>query len=85
MPPVTPPTGSRPLGLPVGSVRAIIVLSLLFAVEVIALAFVVRVVFGSNEELIQRSLELVLTALIGLANLAVGYYVGTRQNEGTGD
>lgn len=74
----------EPLGLPKGSVRSLIVLSLVVAVELVLIAFGLRVILGSDEAAVVKAFELVLAAVIGLANLGVGYYFGTRNAAASG-
>jgi len=69
---------NQPLGLPKGSVRSILVLSLVFIVEAVLIALAIRVIFGASEDVVQRAFEAVLAATIALANLGVGYYFGSR-------
>ena len=69
---------NEPLGLPKGSVRSLLVLSLVGGVELVLVAFALRVLVASPEEIVARSFEAVLAAVIALANLGVGYYFGTR-------
>ena len=71
---------NEPLGLPKGSVRSLIVLTLVASVVLVLVAFGVRVIIASPEEIVARSFEAVLASVIALANLAVGYYFGTRQS-----
>ena len=69
---------NHPLGLPVGSVRSLLVLGLVVALIIVAVAFAARVVIGASEEVVERSFDLVLGALIGASNLALAYYFSTR-------
>lgn len=69
---------NEPLGLPKGSVRAILVLELVTAVVFIGLAMTVRAILGSSEDFAREAFLLVFGAIASLANLGVGYYFGTR-------
>jgi hypothetical protein len=69
---------NSPLGLPVGSVRSLLVIGLVVALILVAVAFAARVVIGAPEEVIERSFDLVLGALIGASNLALAFYFGSR-------
>lgn len=75
----------NPLGLPKGSVRAILVLELVTAIVVIALAVTIRVLFGETADFSPReAFLLVFAALTSLANLGVGYYFGQRATDTNG-
>lgn len=69
---------NEPLYLPKGSVRSLIVLALVGSVILVLVAFGVRVIIASPEDVVGRAFEAVLAAVIALANLAVGYYFGSR-------
>ena len=69
---------NAPLGLPVGSVRSILVIELVTAVVFIAVAVSMRAILGSSEDFAREAFLLVFGALASLANLGVGYSFGTR-------
>jgi hypothetical protein len=76
--------GDKPLGLPTGSVRAIIVLLLVVAVVLISLAVTLRVLFGPGDDFSPReAFLLVFAAVTSLTNLGVGYYFGSKPSAGS--
>lgn len=74
------PQPERPLGLPIGSVRSIIVLLLLIVVSIIAIALVWRIVSDGSPDAFAATKDLALVvigAIVGaLASATAFYYKG---------
>lgn len=75
------PEPPKPLGLPIGSVRALLVLILLATVAIIALALIARVLTSSGPEADSTVKELALVvigAIVGSFSTAVAFYFTVR-------
>lgn len=82
-PPATP-TGERPLGLPTGSVRSLIVLILLLVVSIIALALVWRIISDPSEDAFAATKDLALVvigAIVGALASATAFYFKDRATD----
>ena len=74
-----PPTKrERPLGLPIGSVRSLIVLILLVVLSIIALALTWRIVTTGTDEDVKEISLLVIGAIIGALASATAFYFKDR-------
>jgi hypothetical protein len=71
---------NEPLGLPAGSVRSILVISLVAVVELIALGVTIRALVAANDDFVREAFLMAFAAMVSLANLGVGYYFGQRNH-----
>jgi len=70
---------SKPLGLPIGSVRSIVVLLLIVPLALVMVAFAVRIISSGSDELVEKLALLVFGAVINLAGIAVAFYFKDRE------
>lgn len=77
--PGTPPTKpERPLGLPIGSVRAVALLMVLATLCLIALGIAWRAIQTATDDTIMQLATLVIGAIIAIGSTAAAFYFKDR-------